>query len=126
MSDSETAAITADRVLYVADVAARRRISLRATRAWLVSLEKRYGRDVVQRIGRRLCTTERALRSVLPGGELAAGPARRFASLAEQVRRQNHQIRAQAAAIHDLRARCDELEALRGRVDALAARLAGH
>lgn len=105
-------------VLYAADIAKFRGISVRAARAWLATLEEQTGSEV-RRVGNKFCISREAFDRVMPGGggTSATSLEGRFKRLYEQVQAiarvvlelresgQDHGEGIQSArrAIHELR-----------------------
>lgn len=98
-------------LLFVTDVAKLRKISRSAARAWLASLEREHGARVVQRLGRKLCTTERALAAVLPDAGEHTLPSRRLNALESRIRRVAAHVHQLDRVVRDLRSEVLEVAA---------------
>ena len=114
------------RVLHARDVATIRGVSIRAARAWMTRLERRFGGSVVVRDGRQLTITEEALARVV-AGQQSRGPSSE--ALEVRVRRQAQQLRALGSEQRELRELVLEhdagLRALGERIDAGLSRSCG-
>ncbi len=89
------------RVLYARDIATIRGVSIRAARAWLARLERRFGSSAVVRDGRQLTIAEDALARVLAGQQQRSGPSTE--AFETRFRRQAQQIRALGGDHRELR-----------------------
>jgi hypothetical protein len=85
-------------VLYVADVAKARGISLRAARAYLADLAAQPGSSV-RRVGNKLCISRQAFDELMPGAVVSAQG---------QFKQLHDQVQSIARAVHELRALADD------------------
>lgn len=90
-------------VLYAADVAELRGISVRAARGWLAGLEHEAGSSV-RRVGGKLCITRRGLEQLVPGAQ-PVSPS----TMDGRFRRLHAQVQAIARVVVELREQMTDL-----------------
>lgn len=97
-------------LLFVRDIAARRRISVSAAREWLAELERMHGPGViVGRRGKRLFTTDVALARAVTGWEPAASDVPTLRRLEQRVSKAWARVTGLIAAMRVFHERLNEV-----------------